>query len=142
MTETEERVSPIPAPARRDTGWFLVVLGITALLYLLSVPWAFAMIATGPLGAFLAARALYRSRRATGIVGYRVAMSAGVVVSLFSVAMGMTFAVFAEVITDFQDCRQRAVTQQAQRTCEAEYQESVRDTIEDLLEQVGLTSAP
>ena len=140
MTESEERVSPIPAAARRDTGWFFVALGVTALLYLLSVPWAFGMIATGPLGAFFALRALYRSRSVAGIVGYRVAMTVGAVVSLFSVAMGLTFMIFADVLTDLQDCRERAVTVQAQRTCDAEYQESVRDTVADLLERVGVSS--
>ncbi|GIG54732.1 DUF4199 domain-containing protein [Demequina activiva] len=141
MAEPEERVSPIPAPARRDSQIFLVMLGVTSLLYLLSVPWAFAMILTGPVGAFFGARALYRSRSAPGITVFRVSLGFGILMSLFSVLMAITFAVFSDAVSELRDCNGRAVTQQARAQCEAQYEESVADTVDDVLGRFGV-SAP
>ena len=141
MAEPEERVNPVPAPARRDSVIMLVLLGVTALLYLVSVPWVFAMIVTGPAGAFFGARALYRSRSASGITMIRVWLSVGIVLALFSVFMAVTFMVFADVVSEMRDCMGRAVTQQARSQCEATYQEGITDTVEEFLERFGV-SAP
>lgn len=139
MAEPEERIDPIPAPARRDSLIVLVLLGVTAFLYLLQVPWAFAMIVTGPAAAAIAVRALVRSWNAPGVTMFRVWLGIGIMLGLMSAFMGLTFMLFADVITQLSDCNNRAVTQQARAQCEAEYDEGVRTTIENVLERAGLT---
>ena len=140
MAEPEERVNPIPAPARRDSVIVLALLGVTALLYLLSVPWAFAMILTGPAAAVIAARALYRTRSVANITMFRVWLSIGIVLAGFSVLMAVTFMVFADVVSELRGCMDRAVTQQARAQCEATYQDGVADTVEDFLERFGVSA--
>ena len=139
MTEPDERTSPVPAQARRDSVITLIALGITALLYLLSVPWAFAMVVTGPVAVAFAARAFYRSRGVSGVTAFRVWLGMGAVAALFATLMGVTFMIFADVITDLRGCMDRAVTQQAQRACERDYEQDVADTVEGALERLGVT---
>jgi membrane-bound ClpP family serine protease len=139
VTQPEERINPIPANARRDSGIFLALLGVTLLLYLLSVPWAFGMIVTGPAAAVFAALALYRSRSVRGITAFRVWLSLGLAFSLFSVIMSVTFMVFAGVLADLRSCTERAVTQQAKTECELEYEEGVTDVVDGWFEPFGVS---
>lgn len=137
MTEPQDRPRVIPDAARRDTGLFLGTLSVTVVLYLLGAPWAFAMVVTGPLGALFGVLALIRSWREPGLVGYRVWVGGGIMISLFSTVMGVTFMLFADVLAEYSDCRERAVTHQAQAACDADYQEGVQTTLEDLFARLG-----
>lgn len=140
MADTEERPSIIPASARRETWWFLGALGATAVLYLLPTPFTYGMILTGPAAAVLGAVALLRSRAQSGVVAYRVWVGIGMLMGLFSAVAGVTTIVFADVLSEYQSCLDRAVTQQAQDRCNDDYRDGVESVFEDLLERAGVSS--
>ncbi|WP_084105007.1 hypothetical protein [Demequina sp. NBRC 110056] len=133
-----QRSGPIPAEARRATAIFLAMLGVTVLLYALAAPWAYAMIVTGPVGAAFGALALWRSRRLPGLFGYRLSVSIGVVMSLFSVLIAMSFMIFAGVLSDYGSCMERAVSQQAQATCQSDYEQGLNDRVQDILDRLAV----
>ncbi|WP_084038353.1 hypothetical protein [Demequina sp. NBRC 110053] len=125
----------IPPEARRDLRIFVVLMGLTVLLYALAAPWAYAMIVTGPVAAAFGALALWRSRRAKGLVGFRVSVAVGIGLSLFSALVAVSFMMFAAVLADYSGCMERAVSQEAQNACQADYEQGINDRLESLLER-------
>ncbi|MFV0634362.1 hypothetical protein [Demequina sp.] len=139
MAEPERPTSPVPAIARRDTSIFLGLLGVTALLYLLSTPLAFGMALTGPAAAVFGARALWKSRQEPGLTGFRLSMAMGILMGMFSLLMAISLTLFHGVLNDYRDCSARAVTSSAQAACDEGYNAGIQDRVTELLEQLGLS---
>ena len=139
MAEDQTRESRLPPGARRDSGIFMALLAATVLLYMMSIPIAFGVIATGPAAAVFGLRALYRSRSTPQVATFRWAMIAGVLVCGFAAFMGLVLIMFREPVQDLQECMSRAITQSAESACQRDYQEGVDTVVEDTLGRVGLT---
>jgi len=139
VAEPSARDARLPDGARRDSTFFMALLGATVLLYVVSIPLAFGMVATGPAAAFFGIRAVYRSRGAASITAFRYATIAGVLMALFGAFMGVVLMVFHEPVQALRDCMGRALTHSAEAQCQAEYEADVQQLMEDALERMGIT---
>lgn len=139
MAEDQTTESPLPPGARSDSRIFMLLLLVTVVLYMLSIPLAFGAILTGPAAAIVGIRALWRSMATPKVATFRYAMVAGVLVSAFATFMGLVLIVFREPVENLQECMARAITTSAEDACEREYTADVEQLADDLLARVGLT---
>ncbi|MFN3866793.1 MAG: hypothetical protein ACK4MD_08790, partial [Demequina sp.] len=139
VAEDKTSESPLPLGARSDSKIFLLLLAATVVLYMLSIPLAFGVLLTGPAGALVGIRALYRSLSTPRAGSFRFAMVTGVLVSGFATFMGLVLFVAREPVENFQACLTRAITTSAEDACQRQYQEDVEDLADDWLARVGLT---
>lgn len=139
MAEEDKPASKLPPAAQRDSRIFMLLLAVTVLLYVMSIPLAFGVIVTGPVAAVFGLLALFRSHSATGVATFRYAMIAGVLVSGFAALMGVALLVFRGPVEELQTCLSRAITSSAEETCQREYQDNVDTVMDNWLERVGLT---
>ena len=139
MADEKSEEHPLPAGARRDSGIFLLLFAVTILLYFLSIPLIFGVIATGPAAAFFAIRAVYRSRKVPKVTSFRVGLLSGALVSFFALFTGLAMVIFYEPVAELQACNTRAITQTATDQCQRDYQNNIEQLMEDWLEQLGAT---
>ncbi|WP_062131770.1 hypothetical protein [Demequina aestuarii] len=139
MAEDQTAESPLPPGARRDSRIFMVLLLVTVVLNMLSIPLAFGAVLTGPAAALVGIRALWRSMSTPKVAPFRYAMVAGVLVSAFATFMGLVLIVFREPVENRQECMARAITTSAEDACEREYMAEAEQLVDDLLARVGLT---
>lgn len=140
MADQDPQEGALPAGARRDSGIFLLLFLVTIVLYFLSIPLIFGVIATGPLAAFFAIRALFRSRGVAKVASFRVGLIGGAVACMFAMLTGLAMTIFHGPVSELQNCAARAITQTAQAQCERDYQQNIEQLMEDWLERVGATS--
>ncbi|WP_084077201.1 hypothetical protein [Demequina sp. NBRC 110057] len=133
--------SPQLSPAaRRYSVPFMVLLGLTLLLYLFSIPLAYGMLLTGPAAALVGLRALWVTRKDKALAYFRLSMTFGTIVAGFMTVTALGLVVFNGIMTDLSDCMDRAVTRSAADQCEQEYQDSLNNVVEDLYERFGVTT--
>lgn len=125
----------LPDDVVRLVRIFLVLLAGTAVLYLFSLPLAFGILVTGPVALGIGLKALLQSWRLPGLVSYRLGMIAGMAMAGFATVFALGLVVVREPVMALEQCLDRAITQQARDTCQADYEQSYRD----FLEQFGVT---
>lgn len=140
MPDTDTPQPTMPEQARRYTVPFMVLLGITLLLYLFSIPLAYGMLLTGPAAAIVGLRALWVTRKNKEFGYYRLSLTFGIIVAGFMTVTGLSLVVFHDIVTDLSDCMNRAVTRSAADQCEADYQDALNGVVEDLYERFGVTT--
>lgn len=135
--ETDEGV--LPAGARRDSGFFLLMFTITIVLYFLSIPLIYGVFLSAPAAAFFATRAIWRSRKVSKVTSFRVGLIGGIVASGFAVLTGFAMIVFHGPVSELQNCTSRAITQTAQNECERNYQDNLEQHMDNIFERFGVT---
>ncbi|WP_062076853.1 hypothetical protein [Demequina globuliformis] len=140
MAENETPRPTMPDNVRRSVTWFTVVLGITVVLYLFSIPLSFGMLVTAPIAIVMAIRILILTRKNKAISGFRLSITLGMAMAGFSLLMGVTMVVFQDTIVELQNCMERAVTNSAQAQCEADYEDAINGITEDIYERFGITA--
>lgn len=121
--------------ARRAVRWSLGLLSLTMLALLLGPTWSLLTLAVAPASAAAMIIALVMLR-STRLVGLKVMLAIGIGVSVISLLYGVALLVFHGPVDAYAECRARAITHQAERQCEQDYQ----DAIIHLLERFGLTA--
>lgn len=139
MADQEPEQGALPAGARRDSGFFLLMFAITIVLYFLSIPLIFGVFLSAPAAAFFACRALWRSRSVPKVAGFRVGLIGGTLASGFALLTGMAMIVFYEPVSQLQTCTSRAITQTATDQCQRNYQEDLNQLMEETFERFGVT---
>ena len=129
----------LPAGARRDSGFFLLLFAVTIVLYFFSIPLVYGVLLTGPAAGFFAVRALIRSRSVPKITGYRVGLSAGIGVAGLAMLTGFAMIVFHGPVSELQNCSARAITQTAEDQCQRDYQDNIQALMEDTLERLSVS---
>ncbi|WP_084102246.1 hypothetical protein [Demequina sp. NBRC 110051] len=140
MPDTDTPTPTMPAAARRYSMIFMVLLGITLLLYLFSIPLAYGMLLTGPAAAIVGLRALWVTRKDKAIGYFRLSMTFGIIVAGFMTVTALSLVVFHDIVTELSDCMDRALTRSAVEQCEADYQDSLNGLVEDLYDRFGVTT--
>ncbi len=125
----------VSAGARRAVQWSLGLLAVTMLLLLVGPRWAVLTLVAAPATAAVMITALVLLRHAR-LVGLKVMLAIGIGVSAIALVYGLVLVVFHGPINNFTECQSRALTHQAERQCEQEYQ----DAVTALLERFGLTA--
>lgn len=138
MADKETSESPLPAGARRDSGFFLLFFAVTIVLYFLSIPLIFGVLATAPAAAFFAFRALYRSRKVSNIMSFRIGLAGGALVCGFAMMTGFAMIVFHGPVSELRECSARAITQTAQAQCQRDYEENLQALLEDTFARFGV----
>lgn len=141
MADKELEEGALPVGARRDSGFFLLFFTITIVLYFLSIPLIYGVFLSAPAAAFFAARALWRSRKVAKVASFRVGLGGGIIASGFALLTGFAMIVFHGPVTELQTCTSRAITQTAQAECARNYQDSLEQRMEDVLERFGVTTS-
>ncbi|WP_152649141.1 hypothetical protein [Demequina flava] len=129
----------MPDHVRRNVTWFTIVLGLTVLLYLFSIPLAYGMLITAPVAIFLGARILILSRKEKNAAVFRISVTLGLAIAGFSFLLGVSMVFLGTTITALQDCMERAVTNSAQQRCQTEYEDGLNDRLESVYERFGVT---
>lgn len=140
MPDTDTPTPKLPAAARRYTLPFTILLGVTLVLYLLSIPFAYAMLLTGPAAAVVGLRALWATRTHKEIGYFRLSMTFGIIVAGFMTVTGLSLIVFHDIVTDLSECMDRAVTRSAADQCQADYEDALNGVVDDLYERFGVTT--
>ncbi|GMA36349.1 MULTISPECIES: hypothetical protein [Demequina] len=140
MPDTETPTPQLSPAVRRYSVPFMVLLGLTLLLYLFSIPLAYGMLLTGPAAAIVGLRALWVTRKDKALAYFRLSMTFGIIVAGFMTVTGLSLVVFNGIVTDLSDCMDRAVTRSAVDQCEADYQDALNDVVEDIYERFGVTT--
>ncbi|MDN4478194.1 hypothetical protein [Demequina lignilytica] len=121
--------------ARRAVRWSLGLLAVTMLVLLLGPTWALATLLLAPATAAAMVVALVMLR-STRLVGLKVMLAIGIGVSAIALLYGVVLLVFHGPVDAYTECQARAITHQAQRQCEQDYE----DAIVSLMERFGLTT--
>lgn len=121
--------------ARRAVQWSLGLLAVTMFLLLLGPRWGLLTLVVAPatVAAMITALVMLRGAR---LVGLKVMLAIGIGVSGISFLYGLGMLVFHGPVNDYAACQQRAITHQAQRQCEADYNEALIT----LMERFGVTA--
>lgn len=140
MAEDESQERKLPPNARRDSNIFMMLFALTILLYLLSLPFIFGILLTGPATVFFGIRAIYRSRKVPRMALYRYAIGAGSAAALFAFFTAGAMVMFHGPVSELQNCVSRAITQSAQAQCQRDYIDNVNDVVESTFERFGVTA--
>lgn len=134
-TEPPER-TPLPDAVRRNLRLFVVLLILTAVLYLLSIPLAYGVLITSPLAIALGLKALYDTRKEAGFTFHRMAIIVGTLMAGMSILLGLGLVIFRDMVVELDTCLERAVTQQARTACQNTYEERYREVLDGLVDRL------
>lgn len=137
MADQETTEGLLPKGARRDSGFFLLFFAITIVLYFLSIPLIFGVFLSAPAAVFFALRAVWRSRKVSKVMSFRIGLIGGAVACGFAMLTGFAMIVFHGPVTELQNCMSRALTQTAQNQCQRDYQDNLEQQMEDILDRFG-----
>ncbi len=125
----------VDARSSRAVRWSLGLLALTMALLLIGPRWGMLTLIVAPAtaAAMVTALVLLRHHR---VAGLKVMLAIGIGVSAIALLYGVVLLVFHGPVDAYTECQARAITHQAQRECEQDYE----DAIVTLMERFGLTT--
>lgn len=129
MTPTPPETVEMPPGARRDIRWFMVLLLVTVVVHLIGLPLALGALVTAPAAIVFGIKALVGVRRMPAMAGLRVGISMGLGLSTMAIVLSLGMILFYGPLTQLAECNARALTNVAERECQAEYEQGIEDTL-------------
>jgi len=133
MTTTPTQRPQLPRELRRDAMWTFVLLGLSALLWMLGLPLSLMVLASGPATVSFAISALINSRGVVDAAAIRVWLGVAIAMGGLILLAGLGLLLMRGPTEQFERCLDRAITETARRECQVEF-EKARD---DLLKKYG-----
>ncbi len=113
--------------------WTFVLLGLSALLWMLGLPLSLMVLASGPATVSFAISALINSRGVVDAAAIRVWLGVAIAMGGLILLAGLGLLLMRGPTEQFERCLDRAITETARRECQVEF-EKARD---DLLKKYG-----
>lgn len=129
---TPRTIPDVGVGARRAVQVSLLLLGITMVLLLVGPQWGVFCIVAGPATIAAMITALVRLRGLPGLAALRVMLGVGMGVAVIALLYGLGLILFRGPVADLRECQSRAITEQAQRACMAEYEAAYVELLENL----------
>lgn len=130
MAPTTTERPALPTNLRRTSLWTFALLAVTALAFALGLPASLVVLVTAPATISCAIAALIYSRGVESAVGIRIWLWVAIAIGGMSLLAGLGILVMREPLEQLEACYDRAITPNAQRECEAEYEKAYNDLLE------------
>jgi hypothetical protein len=130
VTKTPPETVEVPDAVRTNMRYMMLLLVVSIVAYVFSVPVVFLALITGPAAVVFGVLALVGTRGHRNMTGVRVSVSFGFVLAGISMMAALGSLLLYDLILEQRECEARALTPIAQRACDAAWEEGYAELLE------------